>query len=751
MEIKYLLKNNLIYFILFLVFCNVLLYYKTIIDKESIFYDENNIQFLEYAEYYNDCIQYVKEHDILQESDDINNVTRNYYKENVNDTNTSLMKLVVKKVNEQIKYKDEYRQNISEAVIQAENKVQNNLKRDSFGYHNLLKGRYDLKKLLNVEINVVPTIAVESIFTYKFAMYFIAVIMILLTGRFKYDKKGLCYLVKSTRKGRCILAVKRCVLLGCTALISSVAVYIPVIIVSFSRYGGIGVLNATIQSIEKFAHSPYVMNFCQLLLIVIALGTLAALLVSAVAWCFFLIFRERTSAIINMGIFFIIELLFYQFHYNNLVSGFFRYFNVFNYLNLIEVIEKYDNWGIGEFILTTFTFSVIGMSILLVILITIDIFIASSLWQGVELKLTWINNIIKLIKQKIAILPLWIKEIKKIMFMQKTGIVMVFVILISVVYEFGVAGVVDETELELKEYYEYVQGDAYEKTDKYINDTENWIKDAKISLKQYEQQNDIIAIQDISGFISKKEKMLVKIKPQSQRIKDLEQRGIVNASIIDEAKITRRYSERVDVYSENLAMFIIVFIIMAYSKSFMLERTNHTDVVIRSSRRGGNSFIFRKLCYEICIVEIVVMIISVVQLLNVNQAYPLRHYEWTASIQSLPIFEKMQWDISFIQFEMIRFIVKSVIYGLLTVIVSTLSIIYDESTIYFISLIALVPYILECIGVDNLKYLSIVRWVASHTVFISKSEMFFGAICIFVLTLFASTIVIKGVRKWRMY
>ncbi|MGN0317787.1 MAG: hypothetical protein ACI4E1_07655 [Lachnospira sp.] len=749
METKYILKHKFILILILAAIVNILVFYKSLLDFESVFYDDNGYSYSEYVEIYSEYID-IANNSASAETEDIISKLRVYQADNMTDSTRELYIAAYKAAISNINYVNNYNNQISETINESGQKLQSGLYSEGFGYYNLLKGRYDLKKINNLNLEPVVSIAVEKLYDYKMTPVISAIVLMILTGFYKYDNAGLNSVVKSTKNGRFYLAVKRSGIIVLLSVIVNIILYIPIVFIAFNRYGGLEYIDSYIQASEYFTFVPYVLDFKSILLLMTGFNIMSGITWALMYWFFSQLFTERTTGTVIAAFFVFIEYILYSFSYNNSVSEFFKDINVVNYLNLIETFVKYNNWGISEYLITTFSLTLAGMVITVFMFLVLNIFLSAKLWSGITIKSALTERIKRFISKCFAYMPGVLKELKKIIVNQRVGLLLAASLIIVWNYNFGIAGFASDEEIELKDYYEYVKGDAYQKTDEYLSDLNTWIDNAKVLYESYVESGDKLEAYEIRNLITKKEEKRDKVIEISSKVRSLNESGIGSARVVDSDKLTKRYGARTVNYSNNIAFLVMLFLVLSFSKTFAIEREKKTECIIRTTSGGGKRFLKRKIILEILISEIVVVTLFFIQLYRINNAFPMSNYELNASIKSLELFQDSSVSITFFQLEAICLFMRMVIIGMISMIISMASLIYNESVIYAGSLLAAAPYILECLGLKLFKNISVIHYFAFYEAAWSNTAikyLLFILILVAVLFIFSY----RGIKRWEIF
>ncbi len=747
MELKYILNKGVTAAFIIIFLANILLFCKGLTDSELACADENGYEYADFVFYYNDCIEFLKNADNAELTDKINL----YYRENVTDENKKSLLAAVKQLQVQADYVNSYTSDIEEAVSQAETMISFNIYNDksSYSYNNILKGRYDLKKLKDIDLSVTSNIAYDNIFGYRYAGYFIALIMIIFVSRFKADNHGFDSVIKASCKGRGRLAAKRAGITAAVGIMAVLFIYMPIVLISFARYGGTLDLNSLIQCNPLFSRSVLIISYAGLLGIIFLLHCAAAAAAGFIAWLFFLAFMDRHMAVMGIVIFSLLEGVFYLTKSGNMFFKFMRSVNIFCFLNPSGIFKQYDNWGFGQYIINTGFLSVIALICIILFHLIIILCISSSLWSGIEIKSKGLSRAARKIRKYFAYLPNFIKELKKTLLMQKGLLVIAVVLLYIVTADFGVAGKAEKGQLEMAEYYSFAEGDAYRRTDEYVENTIKWIDEAKKTAAQLQEKGDLTGSNDLQNRIKEKESMLNKISEESERVKQLNQRRITSAGILDTYKYEKRYGARMNTYYQNFVLAGFFVIIFLTCKTFSIERRSRMASIIRTTDFGRGKYLRTRIFTGVMIVEAVVLFENIIQFIKVNNVFSLKDYERPLAVQSINCMENCPLSLSILQFEIVLIIYRMAVYGLTALFIIGLSMYLEESGVFFVSIVAFLPYILSSIGIKSFEKLSIVRLAAGVECFQSPGGI--GEIIIFIaaLSVLAAASVRMAVVKWQ--
>lgn len=747
MELKYILNKGVTAAFIVIFLANILLFCKGLTDSELACADENGYAYSDFVFYYNDCVEFLKSADNSELTEKINL----YYRENVTDENKQSLLAVVKQLQAQADYVNSYASDIEWSVSQAETMISFNIYNDksSYSYNNILKGRYDLKKLKDIDLSVTSNIAYDNIFGYRYAGYFIALIMIIFVSRFKADNHGFNAVIKAAYKGRGMLAAKRAGLTASAGIMATFFIYMPIVLISFARYGGTLDLNSLIQCNPLFSRSVLIISYAGLLGIIFLLHCAAAAAAGFIAWLFFLAFRDRHMAVMGIVIFSLLEGFFYLTKSGNIFFKFMRSVNIFCFLNPSGIFKKYDNWGFGQYIINTGLLSVIAIICIILFNLIVILCISSSLWSGIEVKSKVLSSADRKIRKNFAYLPNFFKELKKTLLLQKGLLVIAAALLYIVTADFGVAGRAENGQLEMAEYYSFAEGDAYRRTDEYVENTIKWIDEAKKTAAQLQEKGDLTGSNDLQNRIKEKESMLNKISEESDRVKQLNQRGITSAGILDTYKYEKRYGARMNTYYQNFVLAGFFVIIFLTCKTFSIERRSRMASIIRTTDFGRGKYLRTRIFTGVMIVEAVVLFENIIQFIKVNNVFSLKDYERPLAVQSINCMENCPLSLSILQFEIVLIIYRMAVYGLTALFIIGLSMYLEESGVFFVSIVAFLPYILSSIGIKSFEKLSIVRLAVGVECFQSPGGI--GEIIIFIaaLSVLAAASVRMAVVKWQ--
>ena len=167
---------------------------------------------------------------------------------------TAIAKQAREKLMSQAKYIDNYKDIVESkkqtAILYA---ASGTYKKNGFEYNNLLKTQYDLSGIYDTDVQLSNGVWLQKIFENNY-IHLLAFVTSLFTVYmfFAERKNGLCYIVHTSKNGRCSLFIKRCGVLMLQTTVTNALLYFEAAFILLNKYGGWNRLGAAASSDEYF-------------------------------------------------------------------------------------------------------------------------------------------------------------------------------------------------------------------------------------------------------------------------------------------------------------------------------------------------------------------------------------------------------------------------------------------------------------------------------------------------------------------
>lgn len=691
MESRRIINRNLLFVMIVIVLCNYVLFIKQQADDGEDFYETNTYSFYEFNALRNDLYKELQGVD----RSEYKSYLSQWYQEIIEQSEEKkiIARDVNKSIRKQIDYIDSYERELDERIAKAEEMVTISLYSDSksFGYHNLLKTRYDLKKLYGLQLGLSSYTALDKFFEFGMTKYFLILLMVLTILAMKVNGSNLQDLIMATPKGRLHLCVRRCKIVMGLALLYSVVLYLPMIITSFIMYGGLESIFDLIQSNVLNQFSPIVVTNGVYLIVFVLLQALGAFVIGQILWAIISVIRSENAGVAGFVAFLAIEFGLYIISINNPVFQFLRWCNIFAFVDWHIVLSQYMNVGTGSLIVLRLEFVAVSMVVTAIIGVAVNL-VFSKRNIG-----TRTNRALSIGTGKIfATCNNFCKELYKSLIAQKGIIVLAAFGIYVIMFNVGGGTVYKEDyELIVNDYYKSVRGDAYEASDACIQKLETQL----LALNN-EKNTDASMIDDYR-------KALEKIKQQVTYVRQLNESG-VDAVIVNEYLIESRYKRMNKCYG-NLSFTILVAVFCLFYKFFVLEKSNDMWMLIGSSKKAQR-FMFQKIGVVSLITVASVLFAKFMADSRLAAVYPMNEYELRAAVQSASFFGNASMEISFQMLDVIITICHIVGYLMVSYVVMAFSLFRNRIFSLLVQFVV-IPYGLWYIGMSIWEKFSIVPYI----------------------------------------
>ncbi len=742
MEIKRIFNRNLIFAIAVIALFNYVFFIKQQFDDNAVFYENNQYSYFEYNDLCNDFYKELQGTDRNEWKKQINELY--FYIKDTSAGKASIAKQVAKGLYEQINYINTYESVLDEKIMQAEIMVNTALYNnpESFGYHNLLKTRYDMKRLYNLNLKVSPSAAIDKFFEYKLTKYLLLFIMLLTVVSIKASDSNMQHLILTTPNGRKVLAVKRCGILFGAGILYAIVLYIPMLITSFLMYGGKESLNELIQSNSLNQFSMLIVTNGMYLFLFILFQGIGVFIAGMVFWTVLSVISGEGIGLGLISVIIIAEFILYAVVVNHPIFYLLRWCNIFAFVDWHVIMSGYMNIGFNTHIVQRFAFVLGAM------LVCFLIFACVHLLFGINNKSGDRRNILKggilsvlwSLRKKIAAVNNFFKELYKILIIQKGLPVLLIFLIYLLNYDVGIGQLYKEDfEFIVLDYYKSVNGDAYTASDTYIKELEDKIRIFEDNAKEASDKREY------EMAIDNHQKALAAIKQQVQTVRGLNADGI-SASIVNVSVIENRYN-RVNACYTNLALAILVTLFCIFYKTFSIEQSTNMQAIVGPSEKQGRFMVQKYLAVS----GITVAIVGFVSIFMNNQIqirYPLNGYEAEAAIQSVPMFADFPFAMSFKTLDFLIVIGHIVVFLMISYLVVAFSLLKNK--VYFLIGFAIIfPYLFKYFGFDVFPAFSVISYATLIELYkeCNSVALIIAGWLVFILTGVVSVILVR--KKWR--
>jgi len=571
---------------------------------------------------------------------------------------------------------------------------------NSFSRINILKARYDMKQLETITPEVGNGKAVETVLDYNFINFLLLILMIAtIYSFFDERKKGLWSIIHNCEGGRYRLTLRRTGILFILSVLYTFVMYTAVLVTALKLYGGFGDLRQLIQSNSEYDVIFLVMSRWKFVLIYLIVHSICLFVIGMVIWLILSIIKNTSVSMLAAGLIFAFEYILYAIVPTNSALCFFKFVNLFQLISPQYSFTQYLNWGYGKFISDTFTSTLIVTGALIPISVILNIFV-NGLKRPIE-QVGLIEQVLTGIGGQISKgfekFPTFMKEIYKILIIQKGIIIIVAAIWLILDNPIARGVMYDDVKTEMSNFYMMVEGTI-------PGDQANSIIKGK-----EDELADLIANHNTTNeekqLISTKMTTLEDIKNYTKYLTDLKESRDIDGEYINPYVYNDVFGIRIASNQRTVGAIAVFTEILLLFGSFSFERKQAMVPVLRSS--GGRGKIWRfKVLSVLAVTSAVWAIIYGINLWNITRIYSFNSLN--APLQSLQIMGGFPIEMSIGIFLMLLNVYKFILLLCVGFIVMAISLKIEYFKALIISCIILVPHILYILGIKICYLTSVV-------------------------------------------
>lgn len=653
-----------------------------------------------------------------------------------------------------MEYAEAFKENVNANIEQSEKLIKTGFfKPGSTAYMNILKTRYDLMKIRDIEVGVDNGRAMKSILEENISHFMLLVIIIAVVYSFLSErKKGLWELVHIAPAGRAVLAVKRAFILGLISLVSCIIMYLGMAIIAFSIHGGVGGLNSLIQNDPDFMISEFCVTRLQYLLMYVGFSALSMWMAGMFVWAVLSAVSNQSFAAVIVAVIGVTEYLLYRNINYKSRYNILKHFNIFKAILPSEIFMKYRNWGFGGGIWSHFTTTLLLMLILLVIFfvvaVTFNVFLRPVRKKSYLTKM--FEKIAAQISRLIAKLPMVFKELYKNLIIQKGVVIIALALLFVVNNRIKYGEIISEKDSIENEFYAQAENMTY--GDELVAIKDDWVAQTeevrqKMIEMQMEGKGDTSEYKALAREHSRLSTISKCAEKNVESLEKLSEKGI-EARIIKPFKYRDIFGYRIRNNQQMIDLITAFVVIMLCFSIYSFETRQSTVNIIKSSKNGRSRFYLLKLATVSVQVLLVWAIFYGYNLYNIFKVYEPEHLSYP--IQSLLFMKDFPIKISIGGYIAMLGFIKLLMLWCIALMVYFVSAHMSYLNSFIVSLALLAPHIVYIIGVKIFGNLSIVRplgFAYQYETTGATFKTFLPMIVMIVLSLVSSVFTYKKVTK----
>lgn len=664
-----------------------------------------------------------------------NNITS----ENIPDTLKEARTLLMTEAD----YVDGYKEAVEKKIETSTKLIKAEIyKRNSFENINILKTRYDMNKVKDVNVKLSNGRWLDVLYNYSYIQIFSMILLaITVYGFFLERKTGLYYIIHTGQNGRVRLFFKRFVIISAEALTVNIALYIESALILLNIYGGINSINDLASGSETFFLVGGSYTRAEMAVIFMLVSAFASIALSLMLWLVLSLFSNIN---IGMCVYIVVCVAFMLIHL--IVSTkspirFAHYLNLYYWFYPHKLVV-YHNWGYS------FGVTSLMVSTLIFTLVLSVVFLSVNLVINVKKYFTGRANVIERLIERImsqfmkALVhaPQFLKEIYKVLISQKVIFVLAVLMYFVVKIDVG-SGVMYSADMSyLAGYYDRASGMEYSEQleeiyHQYELDCEDFISDL--------DENDITDM----NRIQLRKSLLARIRENVDYVKELNEKGIA-AQVIKPYEYTGVFGSRQESNQSLLALINVLAVIAITAGYLSYERKNKIYQMAMSCAER-RKWLVRKIFANTFLITVFFCISYGSYYYKLFSVYKVASF--SAPVKSLPMFSRYPVNASVAGVIVIDGITKLIMLLCIAGIISIISKYITYLYCLIAGMIIVFPQLLSMMGFSIFDNFSIGKYIAFFPCFNAGGIEIkvFAAVLVFLLVA-GSAAYINLVRKMRV-
>lgn len=559
-------------------------------------------------------------------------------------------------------YIDTYHQHIDETIVNASDMLSVSIfmDEDSYVYRNLKKTQADYEVLKGITLTEGDNQEIMSFFRFTLVDFLFLISGIYIVLCFLQErKKGLHLLVRSTTRGRAVLAMQRMVILFVGLVVSGALLYGSLLMITVSK-ADVG-FDRSIQSISEFSEYVSRVTIGEYLM-----TQLLAKLVGVFMLCvFFYMLTTLISSslsIIIFGLTLVAEYLLYIFLMPTDRMCAFKYMNLYTYVFARTDYGRYYNLNLFEYPVDSrlaSTVLVVGLAVVF----TVAAILKSRKWYPMATPafLRKIDKLIVAFSKKKPIWPNFFWECRKVLLSQKgiwIGLIVFYLAFSASTDSFYV----DTRNPYEMHWYEDLAGDINEEKLQEVTATRDqimkWMDGCRKNLERYQATKEKYLMEGRTTQYVDKQIGETKAK-LAEHEKEMIGLNIVYEKVESGLEYTKRTGKTIqiiDTHSYYLLLdhdkstttrnhlYIFIGMIGIFSGIIAHENTTHMRMYLHTLYKGRKKLIVNKVLLIACVAFVLSTAIHIIQFVQIGEVFGYMNLD--AAVQSINSLRDFMPDIS---------------------------------------------------------------------------------------------------------
>ena len=484
---------------------------------------------------------------------------------------------------------------------------------NSFSLRNILKTADEFQCLENVDLSIENTAAIEGILLYSGSDLFLMLLLMAAVLCFLADRqRGLWELIYSLRRGRSTLALHRLGILLLLSAMGTLLLYGSNAVLGTILYGGIGNLHISVQSIPILQEYPVPISTGGFLIQYTVFRIGSAFLLGLILWLLLGALSDARCGVIIGIAFLLVEYGLYRFLPEQSAYNILKYFNLCTYFYIAPLYTHYLNVDILGFPVGIRRVS--ELATLPLIFVTSSGCIAQQCFRRPAQGKSWVEiftrRIGNCLDRCLQYLPLWGREVYKILFSQRGIVILLLFVYLALGIEHSVplqAG--SEQVAYERQYLVQLQGEITSKTFSEIDQLQEEQKKIIETMGQAKEaysngeisRGEYMSISFEGNIAQIKLAALGEVENQAETLKEQSEIQGFTPVLLDETPYQSVYGKPAKIVQLKSLFLIFGALLLLLGANSAYERKSKMIPLLRSVKDGRKGVLREKALAAVCI------------------------------------------------------------------------------------------------------------------------------------------------------
>ena len=538
---------------------------------------------------------------------------------------------------------------------------------NSFSLRNILKTADEFQCLENVALSIENTAAIEGILLYSGSDLFLMLLLMAAVLCFLADRqRGLWELIYSLRRGRSTLALHRLGILLLLSAMGTLLLYGSNAVLGTILYGGIGNLHISVQSIPILQEYPVPISTGGFLIQYTVFRIGAAFLLGLILWLLLGALSDARYGVIIGIAFLLVEYGLYRFLPEQSAYNILKYFNLCTYFYIAPLYTHYLNVDILGFPVGIRRVS--ELATLPLIFVTSSGCIAQQCFRRPAQGKSWVEiftrRIGNCLDRCLQYLPLWGREVYKILFSQRGIVILLLFVYLALGIEHSVplqAG--SEQVAYERQYLVQLQGEITSKTFSEIDQLQEEQKKIIETMGQAKEaysngeisRGEYMSISFEGNIAQIKLAALGEVENQAETLKEQSEIQGFTPVLLDETPYQSVYGKPAKIVQLKSLFLIFGALLLLLGANSAYERKSKMIPLLRSVKDGRKGVLREKALAAVCITLLLWAVMYGKEFWDFYRIFP--EELWNIAPQNLSILAHFPISCTLTQFFMMYYLV----------------------------------------------------------------------------------------------